>query len=396
MHEQQAMNPAPTAYLFTNMPPLTQPTGLELDEQRQRRNRNASSNSAIHEPLSSDICITSSSPGSSRNDAIIIPDELHRPTVCHVCGEILSSDSERQRHGRRCADGSDLTSRNVTLLAPPARAANAHVVPSATFQQSTFMVTSATNIYILRLAGGRFYVGRSQNVQRRYQEHVDGSACAWTSLHHPLALERTIESRSPFDEDRTTKELMAIYGIDNVRGGSYVQLELSSDQRRSLQAEIWMAQDRCTRCGRTGHFVSVCQERMDVNGNPTEEQDLEVYICEECGEEFESESEVQRHVRSCGGGRTRRSLACSRCGRDSHHKRDCFASTHVRGHRLYVWECEECGEEFESESEVQRHVRSCRGRRSRGRLACFRCGRDSHFASDCFASTHERGHRIRD
>jgi predicted GIY-YIG superfamily endonuclease len=164
------------------------------------------------------------------------------------------------------------------------------------------MVTSATNIYILRLAGGRFYVGRSQDVVRRYQEHVDGSASAWTSLYPPVALERTIESMSPFDEDRITKELMATHGIDNVRGGSYVQLELSSDQRRSLQAEIWMAQDRCTRCGRTGHFVRVCQERMDVNGNPIEDQDLEVYICEGCGEEFESESEVQRHVRLCRGG----------------------------------------------------------------------------------------------
>lgn len=349
IHEQQSLNLAP--------------------------NRNASSTSAINEPPSSDLSITSSLQGSSRTDAITIPDEVRplrgtltlelrrhvsdimspdardlsrrqpmssvdhppgssfQPTRCQVCGEVLSSDSERQRHGRRCADRSDLPSRNVSFFAPPARAANVHVLPSATFQQSAFLATTATNIYILRLAGNRFYVGRSQAVQRRYQEHVDGGACAWTSLYPPVALERTIESTSPFDEDRITKELMAIHGIDNVRGGSYVQIELSSDQRRSLDTEIWMAQGRCTRCGRTGHFVSVCQERLDVNGNPTEAQVLEVYMCE-CGEEFESESEVQRHVRSCRGGRNRGRLACFRCGRDSHLASDCFASTHVRGHRI--------------------------------------------------------------
>lgn len=33
---------------------------------------------------------------------------------------------------------------------------------------------SNTNIYVLRLEGGRYYVGKSYNVMNRYEQHIKG------------------------------------------------------------------------------------------------------------------------------------------------------------------------------------------------------------------------------
>ena len=87
-----------------------------------------------------------------------------------------------------------------------------------------------TNIYILRLEGGRYYIGKSKDVNKRFQKHLSGRGSAWTKLYRPVSLETTIQNVSALEEDKTTKEYMVKYGIDKVRGGSYVQVQLSDAQ----------------------------------------------------------------------------------------------------------------------------------------------------------------------
>jgi len=127
-----------------------------------------------------------------------------------------------------------------------------------------------TNIYVLRLEGGRYYVGKSDTVMKRYKEHLDGSGSAWTRKYKPVSLEKTISNVSPFEEDKVTKEYMHKYGIDKVRGGSYVQIELDEFQKESINREIWGAKDLCTQCGRAGHFIKDCYAKTDVSGNKIE------------------------------------------------------------------------------------------------------------------------------
>ena len=117
---------------------------------------------------------------------------------------------------------------------------------------------TTTNIYILRLECGKYYVGKSANVMERYQEHLNGNGSAWTQKYRPVSLERTIEHVSPFEEDKTTKEYMAKYGIDRVRGGSYSMIQLTAQQIEAIQQEIRGATDRCSRCCHEGHFVKDC------------------------------------------------------------------------------------------------------------------------------------------
>jgi len=149
----------------------------------------------------------------------------------------------------------------------------------------------STTIYVLRLRGGKYYVGKTDNVEKRFQQHMNGSGASWTRKYKPIAIERVINNASVFEEDKVTKEYMAKHGLDNVRGGTYVTEVLSDAQEDSLNAEIWQAKGCCTQCGRKGHFVATCHANTDVNGRAIEYEEEEDEDEDEDDEDDEDDDE---------------------------------------------------------------------------------------------------------
>ena len=120
-------------------------------------------------------------------------------------------------------------------------------------------IIMTTTIYILKLNDNKYYIGKTnRTVNNRYQEHLEGTGSYWTKKYKPLSIIKQIENSSPYDEDRYVKEYMAIYGIDNVRGGSYNQEELTCETIRFLRNELRTSNNECYKCGSTSHFVSEC------------------------------------------------------------------------------------------------------------------------------------------
>jgi hypothetical protein len=191
-----------------------------------------------------------------------------------------------------------------------------------------------TNIYILKLQHGKYYVGKTDNIEQRKQQHINGTACSWTKKYPPISVDKIIHNASDFDEDKYTKEYMALYGIDNVRGGTYVTEELDEVQHYTVQKEIWGAKNLCTQCGRDGHFVKNCYSSKDVNGNDICESDTDIWECEYCDKEFETEYSCEKHERYCKNKNINSSIICYRCGRSGHKSPDCYARTDVDGNEF--------------------------------------------------------------
>lgn len=122
------------------------------------------------------------------------------------------------------------------------------------------------HIYILRLSTGKYYIGKTKNVDKRWEEHITGNGSGWTKKYKPLSLIKSVVSTSHFDEDRYVKEYMEKYGIENVRGGTYSNMVLDANCIAVLEKEIRHSNNLCVRCGRGTHFVKDCYATTNSDG----------------------------------------------------------------------------------------------------------------------------------
>ena len=111
-------------------------------------------------------------------------------------------------------------------------------------------------IYILELEDGKYYVGKSHNLESRLRSHFNGEGAVWTKRYKPIRVLKTIDTA---DEDACTIDMMYKYGIENVRGGSYSTLILDDISVQSAIRAMVTKFDLCYKCLRPGHYGSHCK-----------------------------------------------------------------------------------------------------------------------------------------
>jgi cellular nucleic acid-binding protein len=183
-----------------------------------------------------------------------------------------------------------------------------------------------STLYVLQLEEGKWYVGKTDDILKRFEQHKSGRGSMWTKEYKPIKITETRIVTSVHDETNVTKDLMKKYGIQNVRGGAYCQVELPDETEELIRHEIRSTNDKCFKCGKLGHFANKCKGRTSFTGT-----------CQ-CGEKFLDFDEFTNHLKGCGNDKKKKiikgNVSCYRCGRSGHYSSECYARTHVKGYYL--------------------------------------------------------------
>ena len=213
------------------------------------------------------------------------------------------------------------------------------------------------SIYVLKLEKGKYYIGKTTNPKFRLFDHFAATGSAWTTKYKPIEILKLIPNCDAYDEDKYTKQYMDNYGIDNVRGGSFVSVKLKAEEINVLEKMNKGTNDLCFKCGKPGHFAINCTNKLDDKAKP-----IDCWQCGYCNKVFDTKECATFHqIIHCKNARQQTSYedddeddeddddddeddeddededfnTCFRCGRGGHFANSCYASRHVKGYKLY-------------------------------------------------------------
>uniref|UniRef100_A0A6C0ADN5 GIY-YIG domain-containing protein n=1 Tax=viral metagenome TaxID=1070528 RepID=A0A6C0ADN5_9ZZZZ len=115
-------------------------------------------------------------------------------------------------------------------------------------------------IYALELENNKWYIGKTSDIELKINEHKSKNNHNFWTYEYKIKNYEIIENpvKSKFSEDNLTKEYMMKYGIENVRGGSYLKFKLDEDEIKILKREFLHIEDKCVYCGDMDHHFFDC------------------------------------------------------------------------------------------------------------------------------------------
>jgi predicted GIY-YIG superfamily endonuclease len=202
------------------------------------------------------------------------------------------------------------------------------------------------SVYILKCKNEKYYVGLTENPSVRIEHHfLEPSGSEWTRKHAPVEVVSIIPGCDLEDERVFTLQYMKKYGMDNVRGGPFVTLDLPDTFSEMIKQLVVHAKDVCYRCGLKGHYGNVCKSSscyVDKTENFSSINLLSLYGIKDQEHKLldylinsgKKEKNIPRVPTAVQDMQDSSLDICLRCGRDGHLFSSCYAKTHVEGRTL--------------------------------------------------------------
>ena len=121
------------------------------------------------------------------------------------------------------------------------------------------------DVFVLRLENGKYWVGGSQNLLRTLGGHLCHPLVgAWLQLNNPIEVISVFRRRPRSDVGDALLLMMGIFGIDNVRGVTCPNLNLTQRQMERVTRHSVQYVGCCYRCMANGHAGQDCPNPSPV------------------------------------------------------------------------------------------------------------------------------------